>query len=240
MRHYILMPILALTLFACTKEDQNPAASGTSTLRIIAVSDTVEVFPNATVQIEFKIMSGFVENQEPKVHTAAYEGFSINGPLFADQERTRMTADLWGYHITPAPVHINYEIVIGGQACLVPITVRVSDFYLASSFQTNCPGDTIVIPRGGTFLLTFACLDSSHHVVSRARIQRMAWLSYSVYVNSWDNPKFIVSYVTPDSTNFNYLFASLPDITPDNNDNFMNVSFYISNKTLSFPIRIRY
>jgi hypothetical protein len=217
-----------------------PITSASAELQIAGPADTILVFPGTSKSIEFTITSGNLAGQNPVVHTADYQSFSVNGSWFVDQEKVHLGATVWGNQVTTAPVTEAFGIQIGNQSCPVPITVKVSDFYLADSFETNCPDDTIFIPRGGNFLLRFSCLDTARVVVPKARILRILnGIGYEMHWN-WQNPKFIVSWAERDSISFYCMFAAFADITPSTEDYYMHITFPMSNKSLTLPIWIRY
>jgi hypothetical protein len=238
LRQSLLVLSLALLFFSCSKD--NSLVVPVPEVVIKGPTDEIELFPGSYTSIDFPLESGSAGEREPVVRDSSYGSFEIVGPWFTDETKKTLYSTFWGRSISNGPRTITYAIELGDETHRFPLTVRVSDFYYANSFRTNLPGDTLRIPRGGSFLLHITCLDTMDRAVPRSFIGRIA-LGYSVvWGNGIPDEKWEFKSVSWDTVSYSFVFEALQAIIPGPDDKNMYWQFQVSNKQLYLPVRITY
>jgi hypothetical protein len=239
MKNILNLFILSVLLLSCS-ENSNNTISPTK-FKISASTETVEVFPWSLISFEMTIESGeFSTDEQPVFQDTTIGSFEIRGPWFKDNAQQKLFFQISGKEMPASAKTVIMNVQIGNQKCQVPITVKVSEFYLAQKFDTNLQNDTINIPKGGNYLLKITCKDSSGQTTSRKQIERLGFgLHYAVNQNQ-SNQKFIVSSADRDTINYYIMFSAFPDIAPSSDDSNLWFTFYLSNKNITWPIKIIY
>ncbi len=238
MRTLIFIILLSVILSSCSEQKTNTLVP--ATFSIESTVDSLSVFPGQTKEISFNITSTEPETIYPLNQDTINDYFKIVGPYFLGQYRNKIYFGVTGNKALPNPLTVMRTISIADQSAQVSIHLTVPNFYLANSFSTNVLKDTIVIPRGESFLLSIACHDVSGKVTPKAEIDRLnVNRGCSWYEGSY-NAKMFVSDTTKDTVNYYYKLSIKPDVLPSDDDRFRRFTFILSEKSFTIPVKIKY
>lgn len=238
MRNLSFLMFASLIFYSCSEQTTNP--SSPSIFSITSTSEMVNVFPGETTVISLAIISTEIDIIHPIFRDTVSNYFKISGPWFNGQQRDKIYFGITGYKAMPNPATVILPVILGTNSSQATINLKVSDFYLANSFSTNVPSDTINIQRGGTFLLSITCHDTSGRVTPKAQIDRLnVNRGCSWYEGSY-NPKMSVTDTNKDTVNYYFILSTFPDIIASDDDRFREFTFILSNKRYTLPIKINY
>lgn len=239
MKKFYFFLIQSIIFISCSDKITNPIVQ--EEFKLNASSETIEIFPRSITEFKMTVISGeFKEDEHPVFKDTTLGSFEISGPWFKDNSRKILFFQIIGKEMPASAVTVVMTVQIGLQTCQIPITVKVSDFYLATKFETNLENDTIQIPKGGNCLLRITCKDSSNNVTSKQQIEQLGFsLNYSIN-QSYQNQKFTITSAYRDTINYYIMFSAFPDIEPSIDDANLKFTFYLSNKSLILPIKLIY
>jgi hypothetical protein len=240
MKYSIIVFFVFTFLFSsCAREDANPVTP--EELTIAPFLDTVGTFCNKGQWFELRILSGNTSTDDLRLEMDYSQYFYIGGIGYSDPSRTKLSLQIVGIQVTPGTIAATLGIHVGSQVAQVPIQVCIPDFYYAHRFLTNAPNDTVILSKGGDFLLSITCLDTSDNIVSKLNVMRYSGGISSTYISkNYQRDKFVYTSYDGDTTNFYFMLSAFSDITPSPDDTSTYFNYEICNKRLRMPVRFSY
>lgn len=222
----IFVSLISTVIFSC-KETINGPNDGP------IQSNVKSFFVGQNITIPVQIIGTVTEDEYPQFEKWDYDYFTV-GYSFINGKKNELNLNIYGRKISNGVVNSTVTFTYANQKIYQPVSVNIIDFYYASTFEKNT-NDTLILKSGTNFLLQVTCKDSANNHVLKNTISRL--VSYGYGTNT---EKVVVNGLYQDTTNFSFLLAALPNITPSSKDTGLCFYLQLSNKEFKLPIKLTY
>ena len=218
----VLTLLVSLVLFSC-KESINGPSNGPINAK--------SLFVGQSYGIPIEISGNIADGQYPQFEKWDYNYFTVYWSLI-NGSKNNLSLNVSARKVSPGPISTLVSFKYADQIIFQPVNINVMDFYYASSFEDNS-ADTLELKSGTNFELQVTCKDSQNNPVSINTISRLVGYGYGT------NTENVVVYgLYQDTTNFSFLLAALPNITPSSQDTGYYFYLQVSNKEYKLPIKL--